>query len=175
MAITRLIGLFAVVASFGLAPEPVPAHGEGSPGAKRGKASREETAFGRPGDARKVSRTVTFVMSDAMRFDPDRIEVREGETVQFIAKNRGKLMHEMVIGTADELKAHAELMRRFPDMEHDEPYMTHVAPGASGEIVWQFTKAGEFGFGCLVAGHFESGMTGSITVHGPRKSGGADR
>jgi uncharacterized cupredoxin-like copper-binding protein len=49
-------------------------------------------------------------------------------------------------------------------MEHDEPYMAHVAPGKTDTIVWQFTRAGEFHFGCLVPGHFEAGMVGTITV-----------
>jgi uncharacterized cupredoxin-like copper-binding protein len=73
-------------------------------------------------------------------------------------------MHEMVIGTMKELKEHAEQMKKFPNMEHDEPYMAHVAPGKSEEIIWQFTKAGEFDFACLIAGHFDAGMMGKINV-----------
>jgi uncharacterized cupredoxin-like copper-binding protein len=172
MAIIRNLALFTFVVGLGLAPEFAEAHGQGGAGPKRRAAASEETAFGRAGDPRNVSRTVTFTMSDAMRFDPNRIEVRQGETVRFVAKNNGKLMHEMVIGTAAELEEHAELMKRFPDMEHDEPYMTHVAPGESGEIVWQFTKPGQFRFGCLVAGHFDAGMTGGITVRGARSRRG---
>jgi uncharacterized cupredoxin-like copper-binding protein len=107
-------------------------------------------------------------MSDAMRFEPSHVEVRQGETVRFVARNRGKLLHEMVIGTAEELREHAALMKRLPDMEHDEPYMAHVDPGKTGDIVWQFTKPGEFQFGCLVAGHFDAGMMGSITVRPAR-------
>jgi uncharacterized cupredoxin-like copper-binding protein len=170
MAITRkrLVGLVTLVAGLGLAPEPAYAHGEGAAGTKRGNAPREETAFGRPGNPRKASRTVTFSMTDAMRFEPNHIDVREGETVRFVAKNNGKLLHEMVIGTTEELNEHAELMKRFPDMEHDEPYMAHVDPGKTGNIVWQFTKPGEFQFGCLVARHFDAGMTGTITVRPAR-------
>ena len=55
-------------------------------------------------------------------------------------------------------------MKKHPDMEHDEPSMTHVKPGATGDIVWQFTKAGEFQFACLIPGHFEAGMVGKLTV-----------
>ena len=72
-----------------------------------------------------------------------------------MVRNHGKVMHEMVIGTMKELKDHAEMMRKFPDMEHDEPYMAHVAPGKQGEIVWQFTQPGEF-YACLVPGHMEA-------------------
>jgi uncharacterized cupredoxin-like copper-binding protein len=63
-----------------------------------------------------------------------------------------------------DLKEHAELMRKNPGMEHDEPYMAHVAPGKTETIAWTFTKAGDFNYGCLVAGHFEAGMLGKLTV-----------
>jgi uncharacterized cupredoxin-like copper-binding protein len=69
-----------------------------------------------------------------------------------------------VIGTERELKEHAALMQKFPKMEHDEPYMAHVAPGRTGEIVWLFNRAGEFEFACLIPGHFEAGMVGKIKV-----------
>jgi uncharacterized cupredoxin-like copper-binding protein len=103
-------------------------------------------------------------MVDTMRFTPADITVKRGETVRIVATNKGHVLHEMVLGTAQELKEHADLMKRFPEMEHDEPHMTHVQPGKSGEIVWQFTKPGEFRFGCLVPGHFEAGMVGTVTV-----------
>ena len=124
----------------------------------------EEKPFGKAGDPEKVTRTITFRMTDKMRFDPSHVTVKRGETVRFIAKNDGKLVHEMVFGTPDELKAHAEQMKKFPDMEHDEPYMVHVAPGKTGEIVWQFTRPGVFDFACLIAGHYDSGMMGKVTV-----------
>jgi uncharacterized cupredoxin-like copper-binding protein len=124
----------------------------------------EQKDFGIAGDPKKVSRTITFSMTDQMRFNPSQIDVKQGETVKFIVKNNGKLMHEMVIGTMKDLKEHAELMRKHPDMEHDEPYMAHVQPGKTEEIVWQFNRPGEFNFACLVAGHFEAGMVGKVTV-----------
>ena len=124
----------------------------------------EETAFGRAADPRKAKRTVRVEMSDAMRFQPSEIRVKRGEVIRFVPVNRGKVMHEMVIGTLDELKQHAELMRKHPHMEHDEAHMAHVAPGKSGEIAWQFTKAGEFFYACLLPGHFEAGMIGKVTV-----------
>ena len=126
--------------------------------------SAEEHSFGRQGDPGKVSRSVMVDMSDAMRFTPGEIRVKQGETIRFVVKNGGKVLHEMVIGNLAELKAHGELMKKFPGMEHDEPYMAHVDPGGKQEIVWQFTKPGEFHFGCLVPGHFEAGMIGRIVV-----------
>jgi uncharacterized cupredoxin-like copper-binding protein len=127
-------------------------------------AKREQKAWGIAGDARAVTRTIEIAMSDQMRFTPDNLEIRQGETVKLVAKNSGKIMHEIVIGTPKELEEHAALMKKFPNMEHDEPYMAHVSPGKSGEIIWQFNRAGEFDFACLIAGHFDAGMKGKIKV-----------
>jgi uncharacterized cupredoxin-like copper-binding protein len=123
-----------------------------------------EKSFGRTGDPRHVTRTIHINGDDSMRFTPSQITVKQGETIRFVVQNSGKTMHEAVLGTMADLKEHAELMRKFPGMEHEEPYMVHVAPGQSGEMIWQFTQAGEFFFGCLVAGHFEAGMLGRIQV-----------
>lgn len=133
-------------------------------GAKPAAISTEEKAFGRQGDPKRATRTINVDMSDRMRFTPYTISVSQGETVRFVVRNSGKVMHEFVLGTMAELKEHAELMKKFPNMEHDEPYMAHVPPGKTETIVWQFTKAGEFHFGCLLPGHFEAGMVGSIKV-----------
>jgi uncharacterized cupredoxin-like copper-binding protein len=103
-------------------------------------------------------------MSDTVRFAPARIAVERGETVRFVARNHGKLMHEFVIGTQAENGRHAALMQKFPGMEHDEPYMAHVPPGETGQIVWTFNRAGQFEFACLIAGHYQAGMVGTITV-----------
>ena len=102
--------------------------------------------------------------SVAARSMPGDIVIKRGQTVRFLVRNEGQVMHEMVIGRMQELKEHAELMRRFPEMEHDEPYMAHVAPGKEAEIVWQFTRAGEFHYACLIPGHMEAGMIARITV-----------
>jgi uncharacterized cupredoxin-like copper-binding protein len=126
--------------------------------------SAEETSFGREGDPKKVTRTINVDMSDAMRFRPAELRVRQGETIRFRVKNSGKVMHEMVLGTMQDLKAHAEMMRKHPTMEHDEPHMAHVASGKTETMVWQFTNPGEFHYGCLVPGHFEAGMVGRIVV-----------
>jgi uncharacterized cupredoxin-like copper-binding protein len=141
------------------------AHDDARKSAKRPAAQpMVETDFGRTGDPKKVSRTIRVDMSDKMRFTPSDIEVRQGETVRFVVKNSGATMHEMVLGTMKELKEHAELMKKHPGMEHDEPYMAHVQSGKTQEIVWQFTKPGEFHYGCLIPGHFEAGMVGRIKV-----------
>jgi uncharacterized cupredoxin-like copper-binding protein len=120
--------------------------------------------LGKPGDPGKVTRSIMVEMNDTMRFKPDSIRVKRGETIRFIVRNTGKQKHEMVLGTIKELKEHAELMRKFPVMEHADPNQVSVDPGMTGELVWQFTKAGTFDFACLVPGHFEAGMVGKIRV-----------
>jgi uncharacterized cupredoxin-like copper-binding protein len=127
-------------------------------------AVKEQKPWGIAGNAAAARRTVTIAMTDNMRFTPDRIRMKRGETVRFVLRNDGAMLHEMVIGTKAVLEEHAALMKKFPDMEHDEPYMVHVAPGKTGEIVWRFNRAGEFDFACLIPGHYEAGMTGKITV-----------
>ena len=122
------------------------------------------SAIGKPGDPGKVTRSVEVEMNDAMRFKPDSIRVKRGETIRFIVRNTGKVKHEMVIGTIKELKEHAEMMRKFPEMKHADPNQVSVEPGKTGELVWRFTRAGTFDFACLVPGHFEAGMVGKIRV-----------
>jgi uncharacterized cupredoxin-like copper-binding protein len=124
----------------------------------------DDAAYGKPGDPAKVSRTIEIDMSDAMRFTPATITARKGETIRFVVKNSGKVKHEMVLGSIKELKEHAALMLKFPEMEHADPNQLTVDPGKTGEMIWQFTKAGAFDFACLQPGHFEAGMRGKVAV-----------
>jgi uncharacterized cupredoxin-like copper-binding protein len=140
------------------------AHGDEAHAKKAGPVKKEQKDWGIAGDAKAAKRTIEIRMSDGMRFTPDRIEVRQGETLKLVVRNSGKLMHEFVIGTKKENDEHAALMVKFPNMEHDEPYMAHVAPGKTGEVVWTFNKAGDFEFACLIAGHYQAGMVGRIIV-----------
>jgi uncharacterized cupredoxin-like copper-binding protein len=132
--------------------------------AKRPSISTEEHPFGVEGDPRKASRTIALTADDTMRYSQSQIRVAQGETITFVVTNKGKLLHELVLGTEDGLLRHAEAMRRNPAMQHDAPYMMHVKPGATERITWKFTKPGTYLYGCLVAGHFEAGMKGAIVV-----------
>ncbi len=140
------------------------AHGEATHAGKDTPVVKEQKPWGVAGDAKAAKRTITVSMTDTMRFSPSLIEVRQGDTLKFVLRNDGKVMHEFVIGTKKDLDEHAALMMKFPNMEHDEPYMAHVAPGKTGTIVWTFNKAGTFDFACLIAGHYQAGMVGKITV-----------
>lgn len=159
-----------LASSLAMIVPPAHAHGDRDP-SQAAETMAEPTAWGIVGKPAEASRTITLVMDDAMRFTPDSVSVREGDTVRFVVTNAGRMQHEMVIGTPDELAKHAALMARFPNMEHDEPYMVHVDPGKTGEIVWRFNRAGSFEFACLIAGHYEAGMRGTLTV--TPKSGAA--
>lgn len=140
------------------------AHGDASHAAKQGPVIKEQKDWGIAGDAKAVSRTIKVTMLDTMRFSPDRVEVKLGETIRFAHKNAGAQLHEFVIGTQKENDAHAALMLKFPGMEHSEPYMAHVGAGQTAEIVWTFNRPGEFHFACLIAGHYQAGMVGTIVV-----------
>ena len=141
------------------------AHGEKTNTAPAADYSNvEEHPFGRAADPTSAGRTVRVEMNDAMKFMPGEITVKRGEVVRFVPVNKGQVMHEMVLGRMEDLRLHAELMRKHPGMEHEEPHMAHVAPGKTGEIGWQFTQAGEFNFACLIPGHFEAGMVGKVKV-----------
>ena len=125
---------------------------------------KEQKDWGIAGDAKAVTRTIEVKMSDQMRFTPALIEVREGQTVRLVHRNGGNQLHEFVLGTKKELDEHAALMLKFPNMEHDEPYMAHVAAGKRSEMVWTFNRPGEFEFACLIPGHYQAGMVGRIKV-----------
>ena len=163
MTHTAKITLFTLLIAF--IPQFAFAHTD-KPHAKAGKKeiSKDVHAWGQEGDAKKVTRTIHINMSDTMRFSADTINVKQGETIKFVVQNAGKIMHEMVIGTKDELAKHAELMKKHPNMEHDEPYMAHVAAAKKENMVWHFSKPGAFMFACLIPGHFEAGMKGTINV-----------
>ncbi len=126
-----------------------------------------ETAYGEPGDPSKPARVVNIAMREAdgkMLFVPNQIEVRTGEQIRFVVRNNGELEHEIVVATFEENEKHAIEMRKNPDMEHDDPNARRLDSKKSGEMIWKFTKAGEFEFACLIPGHRESGMHGKIVV-----------
>jgi uncharacterized cupredoxin-like copper-binding protein len=163
-SILRLIAACALV----MAASSAFAHGNEGHVGKPPTAKKEQKDWGIAGDAKSAARTVTLSMDDSMRFTPDKLVFKQGETVRFVIRNQGKLLHELVIGTKPDLDAHAAMMVKFPGMEHDEPHMAHVPAGKSGELVWTFNRTGEFDFACLIAGHYQAGMAGKISVTAAR-------
>jgi len=122
---------------------------------------------GQPGNPKKPARVIVVTMREGdgkMVFVPDRLEIKRGEQIRFILENAGELDHEFVLATTKENVKHAEEMKKNPEMEHDDPNSKRVKPKKKDEIVWRFTKSGKFEYGCLIPGHRESGMTGTIVV-----------
>lgn len=158
-----LLGTSAL-ATLLVAPRLAWSHGNAAHASTAAPVAKEQMDWGIAGDAQSVQRTIRIRMSDTMRFTPERIEIRQGETVRLVLKNEGRLLHEFVLGTKKQLDEHAALMLKFPDMEHQAPYMAHVPAGQSGQIVWRFNRAGEFDFACLIAGHYQAGMVGKLRV-----------
>jgi len=145
----------AIVATHIAMPRPASAHED-----------HGHFSAGEPGDPRKSARVVNIKMfegSGKMGYQPARIEVRRGEQIRFVLQNDGEEDHEFVLATAAENRKHAELMKNH-DMEHDDPNGKRLVPHGNGEIVWKFTKRGEFEFACLIPGHYEKGMFGKIVV-----------
>jgi len=126
--------------------------------------SHATSTVGQPGDPANVSRTIDIIMDDHMRFTPSNIQVEAGETVRFFIKNVGQVPHEMVIGSIEELKAHAAEMLAAPGMEHEEPNMITLQSGKVGGLVWQFDQPGKVDFASLIPGHTEAGMVGKVEV-----------
>jgi uncharacterized cupredoxin-like copper-binding protein len=116
---------------------------------------------GKPADVR---RSIFIGMNDHFEFVPAKLTIKPGETVRLVVRNTGAVDHELFLGTAREIAAHAELMRRDPKAHHHEPQQVLVPPGEVRELLWHFDRPGTFVFGCLLPGHYEAGMKGTIVV-----------
>lgn len=126
------------------------------------------TELGKPGERSKVDRIVQIAMREmddgAMAFEPKSLSIKEGEIILLKFTNQGAVDHEFVMGTKEGIVEHQTAMQKSPEMEHADPNSISLAPGATGEIIWTFAKAGDFGFACLLPGHYESGMKGDLEV-----------
>lgn len=129
--------------------------------------AHEHFAAGEPGDPAKPFRVVKVTMIEdgkKMLFEPALVRVRLGEQVRFEIFNEGSWNHEFVLATEASNRKHAEMMKKFPDMEHDDPNAVRLSPFASSAILWKFTQCGAFEFACLIPGHLEAGMRGEVIV-----------
>jgi uncharacterized cupredoxin-like copper-binding protein len=136
-------------------------------GPKGHSHAHSEFSAGEPGDPKKPARIVQVTMNEGdgkMMYVPDRLEIKRGEQIKFVLRNNGALDHEFILASTAENVKHAEEMKKNPEMEHDDPNAKRLTPKKTTEIVWKFTKAGQFEYGCLIPGHREAGMTGTIVV-----------
>ncbi len=153
--------LLAAIALVG-APAASSAHD-----AHSGHGAHMTFSAGEPGDPKQPARVVEIVMTERdgkMLFVPDNLDVKRNEQVRFVLKNEGVLEHEFMLATIAENLKHAEEMQKSPHMGHEEPNARRLEPNTTGEMLWRFSKAGEFEFGCLIPGHREAGMLGKIVV-----------
>jgi uncharacterized cupredoxin-like copper-binding protein len=132
-------------------------------------AAHEEHGFsaGGPGDPNEPARTVKVSMQEEgkkMFYEPARIVAHKGEQIRFVLFNDGSETHEFVLATVKENLKHAETMKKNPHMAHHDPNAITLTPYVGGELLWKFTKAGTFEYGCLIPGHREAGMRGAIIV-----------
>ncbi len=115
-----------------------------------------------------VTRSIAVQMDDQMRFTPDQITVQAGETIRFVVRNTGRTPHEMVLGSNDAIGQHAEAMRQGAEHSAGHPHGTGaaitVAAGQTGELVVSFPQATTLQIACLIPGHYEAGMRGTVTV-----------
>lgn len=132
------------------------------------RSGHEEYAAGVPGDGKKPARTVTVKMRETpdgkMIYEPSKLAVKKNEQIRFVIVNTGEIPHEFVLATVEQNLKHVEMMKKYPEMEHDDPNSKTLQPKQRAEIVWQFTKAGAFEFACLIPGHREAGMIGNVDV-----------
>ena len=127
----------------------------------------DHTDFGEPGNPKKPARTVEIVMREEgskMLFVPNQVEVRKGEQIRFVLTNEEMVNHEFILGTRREIDEHAIEMKKNPGMEHDDAHSKTLGMYGFDELVWHFTRAGRFVFACLIPGHLEKGMIGTVIV-----------
>ena len=141
-------------------------------------------AIGTKGKASDVNKVIIVNMYDNY-YEPSKIEIKKGETVKFVVKNKGELVHEFNIATKTmHLKHQPEMMmlveneiilsdkidkKKMMEMAKKNPSMLHshsnsvlLSPGESADLIWKFTNSVKIEAACNVPGHYEAGMVAEI-------------
>ncbi len=141
---------------------------------------------GEKGDPNKVDRVIEVEMYDNYYY-PTEINVKKGETIKFIVKNLGELVHEYNIGTKEMHIKHQPEMAKLVEHEilfadkidhikmkemskhdhslgHSHANSVLLEPRETGEIIWKFSKNVSLEMACNMPGHYEAGMVGRITI-----------
>jgi uncharacterized cupredoxin-like copper-binding protein len=118
------------------------------------------------GGEQKADRSVAVTMRD-LAFEPDRLEVKAGETVEFAFTNAGSQEHEAVIG--DEMLQESQEgggSDSHASGHHGSMKVARVvlSPGRSSKLTYTFDKPGEILIGCHVPGHWKAGMKLAVAV-----------
>lgn len=119
-----------------------------------------------------VSRSIHLRMDDQMRFTPSTIQVLAGESVRFVVHNAGQTAHEMVLGSDEDIRQHAQAMQASTTQNsaheaghsHGSGAAITVAAGQTGELVVRFAQAQTLQMACLIPGHYDAGMRGVVNV-----------
>lgn len=164
LSVSSTVIAISLVSSFAVAHDNAAGHDQHQAMQGDNAQVNEQKPWGIAGNEALVTRTVELRMNDQMMFVPAKFDVQLGETLRVVLHNDGQVVHEYVLGTQAELDAHAAMMASNVQMTHQQPYMVHVAPGKTGEMLWHFNRAGVFDFACLIAGHYQAGMVGKVNV-----------
>ena len=141
-------------------------------------------AIGEKGKISEVSRVIQINMYDNY-YEPDKIEVKKDETIKFVVKNLGELVHEFNIATkmmhlehqpemmtlveneiilSDKIDKQKmiEMVKKNPSMSHTHSNSVLLSPGESDNLIWKFTNSVKLEAACNVPGHYEAGMIAEI-------------
>lgn len=106
-----------------------------------------EKEYGRPGDATRAARTVHLELGERMQLTPSQWQVKQGETVKFVARNSAKTPQRLAVATLKEFQEQSAMLKKFPEMRIAAANQVEVPAGETRELVWQFTRPGEFSLG----------------------------
>ncbi|MCG8314383.1 MAG: cupredoxin family protein [Pseudomonadales bacterium] len=127
--------------------------------ADHGSHAHTESAVGKPANSLKPSKTIQVETMDTMRFTfSEELNIKNGDVIEFVVTNNGKIPHEFSIGNEKEQNSHRDMMRKMPNMVHEDGNTVTVKPGEKKTLTWQFTGNDEVVFACNIPGHFEAGM-----------------
>ncbi len=126
---------------------------------------QHKSQVGSPALANNADKTIHVTMLDSMKYEfNQKLHIRRNEVIRFVVTNKGKITHEFSIGNAEEQRKHAEMMRKMPEMKHEDGNTLSLKPGDSGEVTWKFQGDTAIVFACNIPGHFEAGMFAKVTV-----------
>ena len=140
--------------------------------------------IGTQGKKESVDRTIKVSMYDNY-YQPNKFEIKKGETIKFIVQNKGELVHEFNIATkkmhlkhqpemlmmveneiilADKIdkKKMMKMSIKNPSMAHKHSNSVLLSPGESAELIWKFSNTAALEAACNVPGHYEVGMVAKI-------------
>lgn len=99
-------------------------------------------------------RVVRISATPQLRFVPDVVTVKQGETVTFEVTTMGPTVHEFMVGPAADVAAD----------KPGTPEIADIGMMETRSVTYTFVGSGPYAFACHATGHYEAGMTGTIVV-----------